>query len=80
MKRLKVHIRSHLGSRHVQVMSVGLCLPVTAFLVDHHVHTWSPSWKMPPVDMFIGVVNPIGYGMTLLVATMALWALAWWAQ
>src|SRR5437016_12743981 len=68
-----------MGPRSLQAMAVGLGLPATAFLVDHHVHTWSPSWKTPPVDMFIGVVNPIGYGMTLLVVTMALWALAWCA-
>jgi membrane-associated phospholipid phosphatase len=75
MKRFKVQVKFYLGSRYLQVMAAGLGLPVVAFLVDHHVHTWSPSWKMPPVDMFIGVVNPIGYGMTLLVVTMALWAL-----
>ena len=80
MKRFKVRVCSRLGSRSLQAMAVGLGLPATAFLVDQHVHTLSPSWKMPPVDMFIGVVNPIGYGMTLLVVTMALWALAWWAE
>jgi membrane-associated phospholipid phosphatase len=80
VKRFKVQVNSYLASRYVQAMAVGLGLPATAFLVDQHVHTWSPSWKMPPVDMFVGVVNPIGYGMTLLVVTMALWALAWCAK
>ena len=80
MKRFKVLICSRLESRYLQAMAVGLGLPATAFWVDQHVHNWSPSWKMLPADMFIGVVNPIGYGMTLLVVTMALWALGWWAE
>ena len=80
MKRFKVLICSRLESRYLQAMAVGLGLPATAFWVDQHVHNWSPSWKMLPADMFIGVVNPIGYGMTLLVVTMALWALGWCAK
>jgi undecaprenyl-diphosphatase len=35
---------------------------------------------MLPLDLFIGVVNPIGYGLTLLVVTMALCALGWYAE
>ena len=80
MKRLKVQVGSCCGSRYVQAMSVVLCLPVIAFLVDQHVHTSSPSWKMLPLDLFIGAVNPIGYGVTLLVVTMALCALGWCAE
>src|SRR5205807_2881288 len=80
VKRFKVLICSRLESRYLQAMAVGLGLPATAFWVDQHVHNWSPSWKMLPADMFIGVVNPIGYGMTLLVVTMALWALGWCAK
>ena len=80
MKRLKIQIDSCLASRYVQAMLVILCLPATAFLVDHDVHTWSPTWKTLPLDMFIGAVNPIGYGMTLLVVTMALCALGLCAE
>ena len=80
MKRFKVLVCSRFGPRSLQAMGVGLGLPATAFLVDQHVHTWSPSWKMPPLDMFIGAVNPVGYGMTLLVVTLALWALGWCAE
>ena len=80
MKRFKARICSRLGSRSLQVMGVGLGLPATAFLVDPHVHTWSRSWKMPSLDVFIGTVNPIGYGMTLLVVTMALCAVGWCAE
>ena len=80
MKRLKIQIDSCLASGYVQAMLVILCLPATAFLVDHDVHTWSPTWKTLPLDMFIGAVNPIGYGMTLLVVTMALCALGLCAE
>jgi membrane-associated phospholipid phosphatase len=80
VKRLKVCVDSCVASRYVQAMSVILSLPVVALLVDHHVHTWSPSWKTLPLDVFIGAVNPIGYGVTLLVVTMALCALGWCAK
>jgi membrane-associated phospholipid phosphatase len=80
MKRLKAQIGPYLGSRYVKGTSVVLGLPVVGFLADQPVHTWSPFWKMPPLDAFIGLVNPIGYGMTLLVVTLALWALAWCAE
>jgi membrane-associated phospholipid phosphatase len=80
VKRLKVCVDSCLASRYVQAMSVILCLPVVAFLVDHQVHTSSPSWKMVPLDLFIGAVNPIGYGVTLLVVTLGLCALGWCAK
>jgi membrane-associated phospholipid phosphatase len=61
-------------------MSVILCLPLTAFLVDQHIHTWSPSWKMLPLDMYIGIVNPIGYGVTLLLVCLALSGMGWCAK
>jgi len=77
MERFKVQVHSCLASRYVQAMSVILCLPVVAFLVDQHVHVSSRSWKMPPLDLFIGVVNPIGYGVTLLVVCLALYGLGW---
>ena len=80
MKRLKIQVESCFGSRSVQAMSVGVGLPLTAFFVDQHIHTWSPSWKMLPLDLFIGAVNPIGYGVTLLVVTMALCASGWCAE
>jgi membrane-associated phospholipid phosphatase len=80
VKRLKVRVESCLASRYVQAMSVVLFLPTTALLVDQHVHTWSPSWKMVPLDLFIGAVNPIGYGVTLLVVCLALFGLGWFAE
>jgi len=80
MKRLKIQVESCFGSRYGQAMSVGVGLPLTAFLVDQHIHTWAPSWKMLPLDLFIGAVNPIGYGVTLLVVCLALSGMGWFAE
>src|SRR5881396_2059275 len=80
MKRLKAKVDTSLESRYAKVLSVLLCLPFVAFLLDQHVHTWSPSWKMLPLDLYINLVNPIGYGVTLLIVTLALGALGWCAK
>jgi membrane-associated phospholipid phosphatase len=80
VRRFKGQVEASLASRYVQTMSVVLCLPIVALLVDHEVHTLSPSWKMHPLDLFIGALNPIGYGVTLLMVTMALCALGWCAK
>jgi membrane-associated phospholipid phosphatase len=76
MNRFKDQLDCCLASRYVQALSMILCLPVVAFLVDQQVHTWSPSWKMLPLDLFIGMVNPLGYGVNPLVICLALYGLA----
>jgi membrane-associated phospholipid phosphatase len=80
MERFKAQVGSCLTSRYVQATSVVFSLPVLGYLVDHDVHSWSPAWKMPPLDVFIGAVNPIGYGVTLLLVTLALSALGRYAE
>ncbi len=80
MKRLREQMGACLTSRYVQITSVVIGLPAVAILVDPQVHNTSPSWKMLPLDLFIGVVNPIGYGMTLFMVTLALCAVGWYAE
>jgi membrane-associated phospholipid phosphatase len=80
MERFKAQVGSCLTSRYVQASSMFFSLPVLGLLVDHDVHTWSPAWKTLPLDLYIGIVNPIGYGLTLLVVTLALCAVGWFAK
>jgi len=80
MRRLKAQVGPYLGSRYVQATSAVLGLPVVGFLADQDVHTWSPSWKMLPLDLFIGLVNPLGYGVNPLVICLALYGLGRYAE
>jgi membrane-associated phospholipid phosphatase len=80
VKRLKDRVGTCVKSKYVQTTSVLLGLPAVALLVDPQVHNTSPSWKMAPLDMFIGVVNPLGNGMNLLLVALALFAVAWFAE
>jgi membrane-associated phospholipid phosphatase len=47
------------------------CL-VTAFVLDAHVAAWAVQWKRPLLDEIVGMLNPVGSGVTLLLACMAL--------
>lgn len=48
------------------LVSVGI-VP-TALILDARVASWTPAWKHPVVDLLVGLVNPIGSGVTLLAA------------
>jgi undecaprenyl-diphosphatase len=43
-----------------------------AFWLDPIVYGWTSWWQSPALDALVGVVNPIGSGVTLLVVCMAL--------
>jgi membrane-associated phospholipid phosphatase len=48
------------------LVSVGIVL--TAFVLDARIAAWAPAWKHPVVDFLVRLVNPIGSGVTPLVA------------
>lgn len=80
MKRLKKHLAAYLASRFVQAASAILALPVISFLLDQYIHNSSHSWKMQPLDVFIGLVNPLGNGPTMLLLCLVLWVLSWYTD
>jgi undecaprenyl-diphosphatase len=53
------------------LLLVGVALPL-----DHAVAAWADHWKLPVLDALVGVINPIGSGVTLLVVSVALALLA----
>ena len=49
-----------------------------AVFADHPVAAWIAHCRLPLLDLLIGVVNPIGSGVTLLIACAALALLGRW--
>jgi undecaprenyl-diphosphatase len=49
-----------------------LAVLATAFVLDARVAAWAASCKHPVVDVVVGLVNPIGSGVTLLAACVIL--------
>jgi membrane-associated phospholipid phosphatase len=43
-----------------------------ALLVDHVVAARADHWKAPILDVLVGLINPIGSGVTLLLISLAL--------
>jgi undecaprenyl-diphosphatase len=48
------------------------CVVVAALLVDPRLQSWAPHWKHSALDALVALINPIGTGVTLLVACVAL--------
>jgi membrane-associated phospholipid phosphatase len=49
-----------------------LFVVLAALVVDPRLHAWAPHWKNPVVDAVVGLINPIGAGVTLLIACVVL--------
>jgi membrane-associated phospholipid phosphatase len=62
-------------------LGVPLLLVATALVIDARVAGWAADWKQPLLDVLVGLLNPIGGGITLLVVCLGLGALCtWWPQ
>jgi membrane-associated phospholipid phosphatase len=60
---------------------VALVLVATAVLIDARVAGWVADVKHPVLDSLVGVLNPIGSGVTLLVMCVGISAVCcWWPQ
>jgi len=55
-------------------LSFVLLVVGTALLLDPRVPGWAAQWKCPTLDMLVGILNPIGSGVTLLVVCIMLGA------
>jgi membrane-associated phospholipid phosphatase len=51
---------------------VSLGIVLTAFLLDTSVAAWAAAWRHPLADLLVGLVNPIGSGVTLLAVCLLL--------
>ena len=62
------------GSRRTEVLAVGVFLLVLglALLIDDAVAAWAARYDAPLLDVVVGIINPIGSGVTLLVICFAL--------
>jgi membrane-associated phospholipid phosphatase len=60
----------------VAALSAMLIVLATAFLLDVHVADWARQLRGPVLDGIVGVINPIGSGVTLLALCLVLVALA----
>ena len=45
---------------------------IAALWIDRHVASWALHWKCAALDRLIGVISPIGTGVTLLLACLLL--------
>ena len=62
-------------------LSVALLLVATAVLIDARVAGWVAHFKHPVLDSLVGLLNPIGSGVTLLVMCVGISAVCrWWPQ
>jgi membrane-associated phospholipid phosphatase len=62
-------------------LSVALLLVATAVLIDAPVAGWVAHVKHPVLDGVVGLLNPIGSGVTLLVMCVGIsTACRWWPQ
>jgi undecaprenyl-diphosphatase len=59
------------------VLGLVALLFVAAVALDADMVAWAPQAKTPLLDVLVGIINPIGSGVTLLVACAALAVLAW---
>ena len=55
-------------------MAIGVLLVVlsSSILVDYSVAAWATQCKAPLLDLLVAMINPIGSGVTLLIACVAL--------
>lgn len=49
-----------------------LLLLFIALVIDPRVAAWVVHWRCPPLDTLVGILDPIGYGVALLVACSTL--------
>jgi membrane-associated phospholipid phosphatase len=63
------HARSRRG---LPALGVTLLVPISALTFDHHVASWAVQSKCAALDALIAAINPIGGGVTLLLACMIL--------
>ena len=63
---------------HPRLAAVGTALLVllAVLVIDPRLAAWAPHWKYPALDAVVGVLNPVGAGLTLLVVCVALGAIA----
>src|SRR5215813_10634933 len=47
---------------------VSVVIVLTAFVLDARIAAWAPFFKHPVMDFLVGLVNPIGSGLTPLIA------------
>jgi len=60
----------------LETLGVVLLVALAALVVDAPVAEWVAGWKHPVADTIVGVLNPIGSGVTLMMACAALAVLA----
>jgi undecaprenyl-diphosphatase len=59
-------------ARALAVLAAVALLAVLALLVDGRIHAYAPVWKAAYLDAIVGVLNPIGAGVTLLLVCTAM--------
>ena len=59
-----------LGALGVVLLVIG-----TALVLDPRVHAWAAQWKCSTIDTLVGILNPIGSGVTLLIVCVMLGAI-----
>ena len=58
--------------------AVLLLVLTIAVALDARVAGWAVHWRQPALDMVVGILNPIGSGVTLLVTCLSLGLLGHW--
>ena len=64
------------GNRQRAALGIFLLLFGAALVTDHVVAAWALRCRVPVLDLVVGILNPIGSGITLLIACAALALLA----
>src|SRR5256884_3158939 len=64
------------GNRQRAALGILLLLFGAALVTDHVVAAWALRCRVPVLDLVVGILNPIGGGITLLIACAALAVLA----
>src|SRR5207244_2920866 len=64
------------GNRQRAALGILLLLFGAALVTDHVVAAWALRCRVPVLDLVVGILNPIGSGITLLIACAALAVLA----
>jgi len=64
------------GRRSQAALAILAVIFGAALITDHTVAAWALRCKAPVLDLMVGIINPIGAGVTLLVACLALAALS----
>jgi membrane-associated phospholipid phosphatase len=74
--------RSSRGTRFALLaLVVALLVAATAIVIDARVAGWAAHYKHPLLDALVGVLNPIGSGVTLLVICLGVGVLChWWPR